>query len=50
MNISITRYSLMLYLLFMVVNFIKLLDANGSNFQILHMIILIMDVSFDNLY
>lgn len=50
MNISITRKSLMLYLLFMVANFIKLLDANGSNFQILLMIILIIDVSFDNLY
>ena len=50
MNISITLNSLMLCLLFMAENFIKLLDANGSNFQILLMIILIMDVSFDNLY
>jgi hypothetical protein len=50
MNISIARNSLMLCLLFMAANFIKLLDANGSNFQILLMIILIMDVSFDNLY
>ena len=48
MNISTTRHSLMLYLLFMAVNFIELLDANGINFQILLMIFLNMDVSFDN--